>query len=70
MKLLPLVGVLALASLVPASLAGRAAADDPPPLDCPMCGGNVKLHEKRTVFLYKLQATLVIWRQAHSNVWR
>jgi hypothetical protein len=35
-----------------------------------MCGGNVVAHEKRTVFLCKLQGTLLLWRQANSSVWR
>jgi hypothetical protein len=46
------------------------ALDEPPPLDCPMCGGNVQLHHKRTRFFLKVGATLVLWRFANSGVWR
>jgi len=80
MKLLPLVSLLVLCSARPVALLETAntdvhrcqvaAADDPPPIECPMCGGNALLHQRRTRFFVGLQASLVIWRFANSSVWR
>jgi hypothetical protein len=44
------------------ALPSAALRDDPPPppVDCPMCGGNVELHQKRTKFLVRYQATLIL----------
>lgn len=33
----------------------------PPPIDCPMCGGNVVVHQRRTRFFVRLQANLFLW---------
>ena len=46
-----------------------SATDDPPPLDCPMCGGNAALHEKRTKFFVRYTASLLIWTMADSSNW-
>ena len=47
--------VLAHLTLVPAD----ATADEPPPFDCPLCGSDPVLHERRMVNLARLDAWLV-----------
>ena len=37
-----------------------AKVDEPPPLDCPMCGGNADLHRRRTEFLLEASATALL----------
>ena len=34
--------------------------DTPPPVECPMCGGNAELHRKRTRVLIGLQAMMMM----------
>jgi hypothetical protein len=34
--------------------------DTPPPIECPMCGGNAELHRKRMRALIGLQAMLMM----------
>ena len=50
----------------------RAIADDPepPPVDCPLCGGNAVEHNQRLRFLAEYQGMVVLWRFADSSAWR
>lgn len=34
--------------------------DDPPPVDCPMCGGNAALHLKTMRKMLRMQSQLVL----------
>lgn len=34
--------------------------DDPPPVDCPMCGGNAETHFKTLRRMFALQSQLVL----------
>ena len=77
MKTLSILAVLLISSFhsVPAGtapageLAVARVTDEPPPLDCPMCGGNAALHEKRTKFFVRYTASLLIWTMADSRNW-
>lgn len=37
-----------------------ANVDEPPPLECPMCGGNAEVHRRRTEFLFEASATALL----------
>jgi hypothetical protein len=73
MKMLPLLALaLVVGSWIGFDPMPRASADDPepPPVDCPLCGGNAVEHNRRMRFLAEYQGTLVLWRFADSSVWR
>ena len=72
MKALVVVAVLAVcagARTLHQSGAERAAyqpaqvrADDPPPPpECPMCGGNAELHQRREKFMADFRATMLLF---------
>jgi hypothetical protein len=80
MKTLALVFVLALcagsrlaSSTAPAihehaaiTSSGPCVDDPPPPLECPMCGGNIELHRRRTKAMAEVRAIgLLAWMTTH-----
>ncbi len=39
---------------------GGPKIDDPPPLNCPLCGGDAVRHRENVAFLIELQATALL----------
>lgn len=38
----------------------------PPPVDCPMCGGDAEAHKRTTKFFVRLHAQVLLWSSCHS----
>lgn len=80
MKTLAALSLLALAALPLAALERSptsecaallaAVTDEPPPVDCPMCGGNPITHRMRLRAMVYAQASLSIWRMGTTVHWR
>jgi hypothetical protein len=47
------------ATCVESALAS-ARDDDPPPVECPMCGGNAELHRQRTKYFVNVRASALL----------